>query len=528
MFDPIVYRIFVMQGREVQPSRRRAAPPGLRCVAAACVVDLAFGRPRFCRDKLALSPPIFKTIQLELRATQSATQPQPPRVVLAAQRFLAQRGVVPGHRAHARSTHRTSFSAGPPPGQWRLWRRASPTPPPAPPGSRSAPPPSLPRTLAWSPAAFRASRSIPPTRPATTSTSAPPAAACGCPAMPARPHLEHRLQPAHRRLAALGGPRRVHQHRRAHRAAGRDGRDSGRHRRSQRRSRLLLRRWHSALHRRRKHLDPDPGTRCGGRPEHPRRQLHRRGFCRLCLEHRRSATGGGGRLAGVTKATLVERELRRHELRGSLLLHGQRRNVASGHHHRRQRQRRAGRRSIRFSGRRQRGHVGGLEPGAPVVHGRGALSRLLPVRRRHHLDAAGRISRAPDSPRLCPTNTGSTGRRLPHLSRRAGRQSLNPATPLPGPSTRQSGPGAVAGQVRHQRRRLQQLHHHLCQQWNTTALETSTLRERRPSPMATTTSRWPRFPPARTRCCWPAPTTCGSAAWPWAAPGATPPTPPPA
>ena len=49
-------------------------------------------------------------------------------------------------------------------------------------------------------------------------------------------------------VAALSGAdRRFHQHRRAHGAAGRNRRDSGRHRRPQRRARLLLRRRHPAL-----------------------------------------------------------------------------------------------------------------------------------------------------------------------------------------------------------------------------------------------------------------------------------------
>ena len=69
---------------------------------------------------------------------------------------------------------------------------------------------------------------------------------------------QHQLHPAHRQPA--GAERRcgrLHQHWRAERAAGRDGSDSGRHRRPQRRSRLLLWRGNSALDRRRKHLEPD-------------------------------------------------------------------------------------------------------------------------------------------------------------------------------------------------------------------------------------------------------------------------------
>ena len=74
---------------------------------------------------------------------------------------------------------------------------------------------------------------------------------------------------------------------------------------------------------------------------------------------------------------------------------------------------------------RQRGHVRGLEPCATAVHRRRPLSRLLPVRRRHHLDAHGRQPGA-GSPRcFAPPTPASRLHGLPHLSRRAGRQSPN-------------------------------------------------------------------------------------------------------
>jgi hypothetical protein len=108
MLDPIVYR-------PVRPHRagksgslafvrpRLAAWACVAALAAGLLVDLAFGPALVAQQPLA--PPRSTSI------TQSALQSQqlPPRVV-AAQHFLAQRGVVPGHRAVARSLspHRLS------------------------------------------------------------------------------------------------------------------------------------------------------------------------------------------------------------------------------------------------------------------------------------------------------------------------------------------------------------------------------------------------------------------------------------
>jgi hypothetical protein len=76
-------------------------------------IDLAFGPALLAQQSLA--PPLSQSIEKGTpppqSAPQSAPQPQrlPPRVV-AAQHFLAQRGVVTGHRAAARSLspHRLS------------------------------------------------------------------------------------------------------------------------------------------------------------------------------------------------------------------------------------------------------------------------------------------------------------------------------------------------------------------------------------------------------------------------------------
>ena len=131
---------------------------------------------------------------------------------------------------------------------------------------------------------------------------------------------------------------------------------------------------------------------------------------------------------------------------------------------------------------------------------------------------------------MCPTNSGSTGSIACPIFR--GALAVNPQTGDTFAWTvdaEQPGPGTVAGSVRDQRRRLQQPDHHLCPAMeHGGAGDQHPRRSRRRLPTATTTWRWPRCPRSRTRCCWPGPTTCGSAAWPWAACGATPPTPPPA
>ena len=189
--------------------------------------------------------------------------------------------------------------------------------------------------------------------------------------------------------AALGGVHgRLHQHRRAHRAARRHGRDPGWHRRPQRRARLLLRRGDSALRRRRHHLEPDPRP-----PPTQQVELRRGGLCRVCLEHRQSATGGGRRFAGL-RGHAGECRPSATQLRRALLLAGQRRHLEPGHHHRRRRAATCRGRTTPSRAGRQRGHRGGMEPGAAVVYGGGALSRLLPVGRRRDLDAHDRRSPA--------------------------------------------------------------------------------------------------------------------------------------
>jgi hypothetical protein len=108
MLDPIVYR-------PVRPHRAgksdsfalaqaRRAAWARAALAAGLLVDLAFGPALGSQQSLA--PPASPSV------TQSAPQPQhlPPRVV-AAQHFLAQRGVVPGHRAVARSLSPRRLSA---------------------------------------------------------------------------------------------------------------------------------------------------------------------------------------------------------------------------------------------------------------------------------------------------------------------------------------------------------------------------------------------------------------------------------
>ena len=163
--------------------------------------------------------------------------------------------------------------------------------------------------------------------------------------------------------------------------------------------------------------------------------------------------------------------------------------MAPGHHHRRQRRRRAGP-ATALVVRRQRRHSGGVEPGAAVVRCRGALSRLLPVGRRRHVDAHGRAARLRASQsQPVPHQYGQHGlHRLPHLSRRAGGESANRRHLCLDRGPEQPGPGAVAGRVRHQRRRVRQPHHHFCQ-----AMEHGCARNqhpagsRRPSPTELTT-----------------------------------------
>ena len=163
--------------------------------------------------------------------------------------------------------------------------------------------------------------------------------------------LEHRLQPADRCGHRIWQhPGRLHQHRRGHRAAGWDGSDSGRHRRPQRRSRLLLRGRHPALDRRRKHLEPDRaklGCAIRGLDE---LLLCRRGFCRICMEHRQSAWSWWQPSPGSYEGDVVDANLPAAQLRRPLLLDRQRGHLAPGHHQRRQRQNGAVGRRRRCSG----------------------------------------------------------------------------------------------------------------------------------------------------------------------------------
>ncbi len=79
----------------------------------------------------------------------------------------------------------------------------------------------------------------------------------------------------------------------------------------------------------------------------------------------------------------------------------------------------------------------------------------------------------------------------------------------------QSGPGDLAGSVRTQWRRLLKPEHHIRQAMEHVGAgdERSATWARPQSKTAITTWRWPRCLPDRTRCCWPAPTTFGSAVW---------------
>ncbi len=119
--------------------------------------------------------------------------------------------------------------------------------------------------------------------------------------------------------------------------------------------------------------------------------------------------------------------------------------------------------------------------------------------------------------------------RLPYLSRRAGRESANRRHVCLDGGFEQPGPGTVAGSVRDQRRQL-----HATRQSRLPSngilrrLKPAPSKARRRLPTETTTWRWPQCPRSKTRWCWRGRTTYGSAAWPWAACGGTPPTPPPA
>ena len=108
MLDPIVYRSIRPRraGKSdslalVRPHRAAWARAAL---AAGLLVHLAFGPALGSQQPLAPS-------QSTSNAQSAQPQPLPPRVV-AAQHFLAQRGVVPGHRAVARSLSAHRLSAG--------------------------------------------------------------------------------------------------------------------------------------------------------------------------------------------------------------------------------------------------------------------------------------------------------------------------------------------------------------------------------------------------------------------------------
>ena len=112
MLDPIVYRPVKPHraGKSgnlalVRPHRAAWARAVLsRAALAACfLVHLAFG-PALLSQQPLVAPPRSPSITNSALPPKSAPQAQllPPRVV-AAQRFLAQRGVVPGNRAVARS-----------------------------------------------------------------------------------------------------------------------------------------------------------------------------------------------------------------------------------------------------------------------------------------------------------------------------------------------------------------------------------------------------------------------------------------
>ena len=114
MFDPIVYR--PVRPHWAGKSNHPALAPARRvawartALAAGLLVDLAFGPALAAQQPLA--PPQSPSTPQSAPWPQSGPQPQhlPPRI-LAAQRFLAQRGVAAGHRAVARSLSPRRLSA---------------------------------------------------------------------------------------------------------------------------------------------------------------------------------------------------------------------------------------------------------------------------------------------------------------------------------------------------------------------------------------------------------------------------------
>ena len=148
------------------------------------------------------------------------------------------------------------------------------------------------------------------------------------------------------------------------------------------------------------------------------------GLCRVCVEHGESATGGGRGLAGVRRHVgecgSAEESYRGCTIRPIAAQPGIWRPspTAAGRMCR-------GRRRVRASGWKRR-HVSGVESGAAVVCGGGALPRLLPVARWRDLDAHGGAAGRRADARNCPTKPGSIGSVACPIFR--GTLAVNPST----------------------------------------------------------------------------------------------------
>ncbi len=526
------------QGRE---SRQSALAHGTPQPRWACAV-LAAAASRRCRIRPRASGAQRRRVAHASGAEAVAKshrrkQPQhlPPRVV-EAQRFLAQRGWTPGHRdcplaprpcaasrfrgrrraaahgADARSKHR---------GQ-RTWQPLGPT---AVHYARLRP--------GHRPRVRHCARSLRRDRQSsllgTTGGGVWVAQQCR-----RRPHASSIVfTPLTDTVAALSGAiGRFHQHWRADGAAGRDRRDSGRHRRPQRCARFLLWRRHSALDRRRQHLEPDPADHdaedgLGAQDI----SFVGEGFAGFAW----STVNPQLVVAAVSQAyegTLVDAD--RCNLAAAYeglyystdsgatwhlatITDGSGADVQGPLD------------PLRGAGRQCR-HIGGVESGAAVVYGGGALSRLLPVGRRHHLDAHGRAARRRADHAAVPHQSGGTGSIACPIFR--GTLAVNPQTGDTFAWTvdlNNQDQGLWQDQCAISGGACSEPHRHFCQ-----AVEHGGSRDQYPRGRGDDRQR--RLQPgsgrgslrSRTRCCWPAPTTCGSAAWPWAARGATRPTPPPA
>jgi hypothetical protein len=129
--------------------------------------------------------------------------------------------------------------------------------------------------------------------------------------------------------------------------------------------------------------------------------------------------------------------------------------------------------SLRFS-RRQCRNGGGVEPGAAAFCGCCAVSWVLPVRGRDDLDADGGAARRRADRAGVPHNSGQTGSMDCPIFR--GALAVNPLTgdTFAWTVDVKPGPGAVAGCVRSQQRRMRQCEHHLCAALGTQVLETIT------------------------------------------------------